>query len=147
MEDFRNVLEDCDLHDLGFSGLPWTYDNKRGGHRNVKVRLDRVVAAPSWSNLFGAAAVQHLVSPCSDHCPILLRMYQENTEAKKSRIMRYEIMWEREKSLGVEIDAAWEAAGAKPCLGAVSKALKGSYVLAAAMESASSVQFERNLNS
>jgi hypothetical protein len=62
-------------------------------------------------------------------------MYQENTEAKKSRIMRYEIMWEREESLGVEIDAAWEAAGAKPCLGAVSKALKGSYVLAAAMES------------
>jgi hypothetical protein len=25
---FREVLSHCDLHDLGFIGLPWTYDNK-----------------------------------------------------------------------------------------------------------------------
>jgi hypothetical protein len=28
MEDFRNALSDCNLHDLGFLGLPWTYNNK-----------------------------------------------------------------------------------------------------------------------
>jgi hypothetical protein len=28
MFNFREVLAYCDLHDLGFSGLPWTYDNK-----------------------------------------------------------------------------------------------------------------------
>jgi hypothetical protein len=26
MMDFREVLSHCDLHDLGFSGLPWTYN-------------------------------------------------------------------------------------------------------------------------
>lgn len=26
MMDFRKVLSHCDLHDLGFSGLPWTYN-------------------------------------------------------------------------------------------------------------------------
>jgi hypothetical protein len=124
MEDFRDVLDICDLHDIGFAGLPWTYDNKRGGKRNVEERLDRVVASPSWSSLFSNACVKHLTSPCSDYCPILLQMYQGKGAEKLNKIRRYEIMWEREESLGQEIEAAWEAAGAKPCLGAVSKALK-----------------------
>lgn len=47
MMDFREVLSHCDLHDLGFTGLPWTYDNKQEGNRNVKVRLDRAVGSPS----------------------------------------------------------------------------------------------------
>jgi hypothetical protein len=40
------------LHDIGFIGAPWTYDNKRKGDRNVKVRLDRAVTTPAWSALF-----------------------------------------------------------------------------------------------
>ncbi|CAO2034704.1 unnamed protein product [Urochloa humidicola] len=44
MMDFREVLNHCDLHDLGFVGLPWTFNNNQGGNRNVRVRLDRGVA-------------------------------------------------------------------------------------------------------
>jgi hypothetical protein len=29
MIDFREVLSHCNLHDLGFSGLPWTFDNRQ----------------------------------------------------------------------------------------------------------------------
>lgn len=71
MLDFREVLSYCDLHDLSFTGVPWTYDNKQDGDRNVKVRLDRVVASPSWSSWFPDARLQHLTSSRSDHCPIL----------------------------------------------------------------------------
>jgi endonuclease/exonuclease/phosphatase family metal-dependent hydrolase len=46
MENFRNVLSHCNLHDLGFTGLPWTYNNKQKGKKNVRVRLDRAVASP-----------------------------------------------------------------------------------------------------
>lgn len=35
--DFRDVLFQCDLHDISFVGLPWTYDNKQKGDRNVRV--------------------------------------------------------------------------------------------------------------
>ena len=28
---FRKALEDCSLQDLGFSGVPYTWDNKQGG--------------------------------------------------------------------------------------------------------------------
>lgn len=41
---FRDTLETCGLVDLGFVGVPFTYDNKRAGARNVRVRLDRAVA-------------------------------------------------------------------------------------------------------
>lgn len=50
MATFREVLEDCGLVDLGFMGLPFTYDNVRDGDANVKVRLDREVADTNWRN-------------------------------------------------------------------------------------------------
>lgn len=45
MEDFRDTLNLCGLQDVGFSRTPWTYDNRKMGARNVKVRLDRGVAS------------------------------------------------------------------------------------------------------
>jgi hypothetical protein len=67
MLDFREVLSHCDLHDLGFVGLPWTYDNKQEGSRNVKVRFDRAVASPAWADSFPDAQLHHLTSSRSDH--------------------------------------------------------------------------------
>ncbi|KAG2613942.1 hypothetical protein PVAP13_4KG383101 [Panicum virgatum] len=77
--------------------------------KNVWVRLDRAVANDEWCNLFDQASVEHLVSPCSDHCPIL----------------RYEIMWEREQSLGDVIMEAWDSGPAKISLASFASALKG----------------------
>lgn len=44
MANFRVVFWDCNLFDLGFHGVPWTYNNKQASNKNVKVRLDRAVA-------------------------------------------------------------------------------------------------------
>ena len=85
MEAFRDVLAASDLQDLGFTGLPWTYGNWQTGTRNVRVRLDRVVASPCWSNLFEAARVEHLVSPCSDHYPLLLRIIPDPAARRKAQ--------------------------------------------------------------
>jgi hypothetical protein len=35
------------VYDLGFSGMPLTFDNKQKGDRNVKVRFDRAMASNS----------------------------------------------------------------------------------------------------
>jgi hypothetical protein len=80
MAAFRDCLQICELKDLGFSVLPFTYDNKRAGAANVRVCLDRVVADDSWRDIFPAASVVHLVSPCSNHCPVLLSLQRENRE-------------------------------------------------------------------
>lgn len=92
MVAFRDVLADCGLTDLGFSGLPYTYDNGRDGDDNVKVRLDRAVACSEWRDLFGETVLHHLVSSRSDHCPLFLEIRKESWERHKPRIFRYEII-------------------------------------------------------
>jgi exonuclease III len=76
MRDFRETLSFCDLHDLGFVGKPWTFDNKQWGPKNVRVRLDRVVACPNWMDYFPDYQVHHLTSPRSDHCPLLISLFK-----------------------------------------------------------------------
>jgi hypothetical protein len=107
MSEFRETLAFCNLHDLGYRGTPWTLDNKKEGKKNVKVRLDRAVASPSWNSKFPNAIVRHLVSSCSDHCPILIDLERSNVQAQLKRPWRYEMMWEREGSLAVEIEKSW----------------------------------------
>lgn len=124
---FRDCLETCQLVDLGFVGYPYTYDNKRSGRANVQVRLDRAVADNAWRDLFPEAAVVHLTSPRSDHCPILVRCTLE-TQVQVGRSRRYEVMWEREPALAEVVQEAWSKAGAKGDLGAVSNALKATMV-------------------
>uniref|UniRef100_A0A8I6X7B7 Endonuclease/exonuclease/phosphatase domain-containing protein n=1 Tax=Hordeum vulgare subsp. vulgare TaxID=112509 RepID=A0A8I6X7B7_HORVV len=41
---FRDCLTVCQLEDLGFSCMPYTYDNGQHGDRNVRVHLDRACA-------------------------------------------------------------------------------------------------------
>ena len=86
MAAFRDVLADCGSVDLGFVGLPYTYDNGRDGNANVKVRLDRAVAETRWRDLFNDATLHHLVSSRSDHCPLLLEIKKESWEKHKPRI-------------------------------------------------------------
>jgi hypothetical protein len=124
MLDFREVLSHSDLHDLGFSGTTWTYDNKQNGKRNVKVRLDREVASPQWSVWFPNATVKHIVTSRSDHCPILLSLEAQKPQGRSQGVAHYEIMWEREASLSEEINKSWEASRSIHDLRDFAKSLK-----------------------
>ena len=48
MQSFRDALDFCRLKDLGFSGFPFTWCNRRSGDHNVWVWLDRGVANVNW---------------------------------------------------------------------------------------------------
>jgi len=124
MQAFRDALSDCNLSDLGFRGLPWMYDNKQEGERNVRVRLDRAVASTVWSDLFSSAQVQHLVSSRSDHCPLLKNLFVGQLQPLQRPKLRNEIMWEREESLPETIKAAWEREGVATNLGGVTSKLQ-----------------------
>jgi hypothetical protein len=108
---------------VGFSGTPYTYDNKRKGNANVRVRLDRAVATHSWRDLFCGTTVQHLVSPCSDHQPILIKLMQEQRRCHQAPRRQYEVFWERSMELPEKIAAAWESTGQKNDLGSVHQGL------------------------
>lgn len=44
MDGFRDAVSLCGFSDLGFIGLPFTWDNHQQGDQNIKVRLDRAFA-------------------------------------------------------------------------------------------------------
>jgi hypothetical protein len=125
MMDFREVLSYCDLHNLGFSDDPWTFDNKQKDTRNVRVWLDRAVASPAWSEIYPNNMVRHLASSRSDHCPILLT-FEHNSGRKMQRpISRYEACWENVASLSDEVKTAWEGHHKPKDLGDVASNLSG----------------------
>jgi hypothetical protein len=124
MFDFREILSHCDLHDLGFSGLPWTYNNNQPGNRNVRVRLDRGVAYSEWSLLFPDAGTKHLGCVCSDHKMLLLSLAEEENQIRGHKPFHYEIMWEREPSLSAEIEKSWLRRNPGSDLGSVADNLK-----------------------
>jgi hypothetical protein len=109
MENFRNALSDCNLHDLGFSGLPWTFNNKKKGKENVRVRLDRAVACPNWTQIFAHTEVKHLISSRSDHCPLLIDCKKRSGFVTPHKFDRYEMMWERDESFVEEVNTTWES--------------------------------------
>jgi type II secretory pathway component PulJ len=123
MMDFREVLSHCDLHDIGFIGAPWNFDNKRKGDQNVKVRLDRAVASPSWSTLFSGHRPCHIISSRSEHCPILLTADEASGCRSYKPIRRYEVVWEREPSLAAAVEEAWSRRIPGSGLGAIEESL------------------------
>ncbi|CAM8957099.1 unnamed protein product [Rhodiola kirilowii] len=92
IENFRRVLEDCNLTDLGFTGYPFTYSNRRAGEAEVRARLDRVVATVDWRCFFPRAMVRHVQSHASDH-QVLILDTENRCLMRKKKLFRFEVMW------------------------------------------------------
>lgn len=124
MTAFRDCLQTCELEDLGFCGLPFTYNNGQDGNRNVQVRLDRACADEAWRDIFPAVRVLHLATSCSDHSPLLINLEGVQEQWRRVSIPRYEIMWERDLMLPNVIAGAWEKHRPASNLGSVANSLK-----------------------
>ena len=70
MEQFRECLDMCALADMGYSGYPFTWDNRQQGRDNIKVRLDRAMVDETFMELFDNTGVQHIQTTESDHCAL-----------------------------------------------------------------------------
>jgi hypothetical protein len=92
MQAFRDVLNDCDLEDLGYSGDAYTW--KRG---RIRERLDRAIANRSWQDMHPEAVAQHLEHMRSDHRPILLDTEYQNTTGNQQRTRKFEAKWLKEE--------------------------------------------------
>lgn len=111
MDGFREAVDVCQLCDIGYMGLDWTFEKKVNGGRFVQVRLDRALASAEWCSLFPLAAVSHLTAVKSDHCPILLSLEldeRSNGTRSKGKPFIYEIMWETNEDLIPLIQQEWK---------------------------------------
>lgn len=70
MLDFRDVLTDSALRDVGFLGSKYTWCNTREDTNRIGEGLDRFLANSQWCKCFPQAVVNHGVAAYSDHLPL-----------------------------------------------------------------------------
>ncbi|KAH9658604.1 hypothetical protein KPL70_023557 [Citrus sinensis] len=97
INDFREVLRDCGLKDVGYRGYAFIWNNGRYGKGFVEERLDRFVCTKAWSDRFVDCAASNLDTWTSDHCPVLMAIQERregmNPRGRHSLRIHYENMW------------------------------------------------------
>ena len=104
MQAFRDIVDECELVDLGYCGHKFTWRGKRSGGM-VLERLDRAFANTAWLELNPATRVQHVRAHSSDHNPIIIK--PEGITAGRNKPFRFEQMWLREADCGETVKATW----------------------------------------
>jgi hypothetical protein len=69
---FQEVLEDCHLSDLGYTGSKFMWSNCRQDAGFTKERLDWAIANTGWCNLFKRVEVFILAARTLGHKPMLI---------------------------------------------------------------------------
>lgn len=100
MAAFQDAVSDCRLVDLGYHGLPYTWDNRQDGNRNVKVRLDHALGDDRFMATLGESEVFHIPLAESDHCGLLMEVREKKVGGgrhgrRKAKPFRYDNMWKQ----------------------------------------------------
>jgi endonuclease/exonuclease/phosphatase family metal-dependent hydrolase len=99
MASFQEVVADCGLLDLGFNVQQYTWDKRKEGDHNVKVRLDRALGDHGFVNSMGGTAVTNLPTVLSDHVVLLIEIKEGTNnggrKGRHSKPFRYEEMWHK----------------------------------------------------
>ncbi|KAL4366884.1 hypothetical protein GQ457_05G001920 [Hibiscus cannabinus] len=111
MEQFRMVLSECNLYDLGFSGRWYTWERGRFLHNNVRERLDRGVANSQWNQSFPDYLVKHLRHSFSDHCPVLIDTTGKRQDFRHSPPLpfKFDAAWVMDDSCTTIIFEFWSS--------------------------------------
>ena len=95
MQMFREVLDECELMDLGFKGFPFTWSKHFRDGFSVWERLDRAVASHEWFIEFPGTRVTHINSTTSDHKLLWIDLAEE--------------VWLSDKGCGDTVESVWLA--------------------------------------
>lgn len=110
MGEFRSVLEDCSLYDVGYNGRWFTWERGRFLSSNLRERLDRGVANPAWLSLFPNFSLEHLNHSFSDHCPLLLNTMGRvlHKISRSSSPFRFEAKWCLDDAFEEVVKRGWK---------------------------------------
>ena len=112
MQNFREILDECGLLDLGFVGNKFTWSKTYPDGGVVWEKLDRAVSSASWYDLFLATKVKTLVGVSFDHSPFLLLL--EGIISKPHRPWQFEQMWLEKQGCHDTVKGAWKAISSEP---------------------------------
>ncbi|XP_062112848.1 uncharacterized protein LOC133824003 [Humulus lupulus] len=105
-QDFRDCVEKCNLEDLKYSGIFYTWNNKQKPEDRVFSKLDRALVNPQWTDCFQYSEANFLPEGCFDHNPILVSLYQDVISGRKP--FRYFRMWKDADDFDERIAKSWQ---------------------------------------
>lgn len=105
---FTDVVNECDLVDLGFEGEKYTWEKSRGNPNWVQERLDRGLENRDWRDMFPTAFVQVMEVAPSDHLPLFL-MLNRTVYVPKIQRFHFENMWVKNSECRNLVQHSWES--------------------------------------
>ncbi|KAF9608733.1 hypothetical protein IFM89_010865 [Coptis chinensis] len=79
---FLDMMDDCELLDLGFVGSIYTWTNRQNGRHRIWERIDRMMANEVWRSRFSDCRVLHEVPTSSDHKFLILKLIQDGVNVR-----------------------------------------------------------------
>lgn len=77
---FKEVVEACNLMDIGFSEYQFSWLNMRYGPNFIEERLDRFLCNKDWRDKFQDSTTINLVNWVSDHYLILMEVKERSKD-------------------------------------------------------------------
>lgn len=105
--EFKECLDLCNLLDLGFSGLKFTWSNLRQVTNLILERIDHCFGNPSWRIAFPEALVTHLPQVFTDHCLVLLEL-NKPPPICSNRPFRFQTMWRMHPKFPRFVKNSWD---------------------------------------
>ncbi|XP_019166935.1 PREDICTED: uncharacterized protein LOC109162705 [Ipomoea nil] len=104
---FREAVADCGLEYFPFSGHQFTWVRSRGMSNMVEEKLDRILVTENWLSMFEGATACSLVSPYSDHLPLLVTPIFTVHSGRRKRFL-FDNMWLREDKCREIVAHTWD---------------------------------------
>ncbi|KAK7826709.1 hypothetical protein CFP56_031991 [Quercus suber] len=95
----KDCLDRCNMIDLGFSGLRFTWANRRDAHILIQERIDRFFVNPE-------AKITHLTHCHSNHCLVLLET-RPSEWSKPNVSFMFQSFWLSDPSFPRVVQQAW----------------------------------------
>jgi hypothetical protein len=94
------------LHDLGYTGLRFTWSNRHEEPFHIQERLDRATTNVEWNEMFPGRRVEIMVAKSSDHALVLILLKTPDYRLYK-KLFRYTAGWGKKKENKDIIRQVW----------------------------------------
>jgi hypothetical protein len=114
MFQFRSLVKNCGLFDLGFFGPAYTWTNKRFSSKPLFQRLDRCLVNHDWCVAYPVSNVYNmpLLHCFSDHAPVLMSTMGKINKTRNS--FKFENWWLKEDDFQDYAKNCWFQSKYKP---------------------------------